>query len=262
MRLGDVAISLAEIVAARPIPLPPRPAAIGVADEEIASTGRHGHAEGQTFMIEYVDASGASSRRRITVHDVSLTSGGIPCLSAFCHERKAHRNFRVDRIACCIDFDGEVHDDVPAFMSQNFGITIDEDTIVDPEDEARAKRILAMVSADSVLLAAMIRADQRLKSIEIETAADYLARTVERSGMMLTDYEIQRLTRRLERQRPTLDNISRAIDALAAFGPQRVTRTLLAAADVMACDGQRHPRELALLDALAKELLGTTIFQP
>ncbi|WP_088624940.1 hypothetical protein [Oceanicola sp. 22II-s10i] len=59
-------------------------------------------------MIDYLDARGQASRRRITMRKLVAGSHG-PIVRAICHERKALRSFRYDRIQCFIDCaDGEV----------------------------------------------------------------------------------------------------------------------------------------------------------
>lgn len=62
-----------------------------------------------TFDIEYLDAKGARTARRITLIRTGETQAGIQTIMAFCHWRKALRTFRVNRIACCVDpLTGEV----------------------------------------------------------------------------------------------------------------------------------------------------------
>lgn len=61
------------------------------------------------LFIAYVDAKGDRSQRRITVRH--LIDAPPTMLFAFCHERRAPRNFRLDRIAEVADAaTGEVHD--------------------------------------------------------------------------------------------------------------------------------------------------------
>lgn len=58
-------------------------------------------------IIDYVDARGFETRRRVTLLKVGAGKNG-PLLSAICHERKALRHFRCDRIQDFIDLDGVV----------------------------------------------------------------------------------------------------------------------------------------------------------
>jgi len=59
--------------------------------------------------IDYVDAAGNASRRRITTRSVK-PAGSRSIIAAICHERKALRHFRVDRISRIVTFDGEIFD--------------------------------------------------------------------------------------------------------------------------------------------------------
>jgi hypothetical protein len=53
---------------------------------------------GQSFLLEYEDATGAVSKRRITVRGLTATSDGHLCVTAMCWERNAIRSFRTDRM--------------------------------------------------------------------------------------------------------------------------------------------------------------------
>lgn len=54
-------------------------------------------------LIQYEDATGKASQRRITLHDVVKEPGGQLYLKAFCHLRNDERTFRIDRIRSLID---------------------------------------------------------------------------------------------------------------------------------------------------------------
>ena len=64
-----------------------------------------------TMFIEYVDADGVASERRITALRFEHRIGGFPALAALCHERRDHRLFRLDRIRQIVDITtGEILD--------------------------------------------------------------------------------------------------------------------------------------------------------
>lgn len=66
---------------------------------------------GTTFAIEYRDAQGRVSFRRITIRELYRASeDNTLYLQCFCHERQAIRSFRFDRIVSVIDLDGEIHE--------------------------------------------------------------------------------------------------------------------------------------------------------
>ncbi len=80
---------------------------------------------GINFAIDYLDSRGRASTRRVTLHRFRMTSKGALLLYARCHERRAERSFRVDRIQSVIDLDGEVRDCGP-FFSEALDIDLDE----------------------------------------------------------------------------------------------------------------------------------------
>lgn len=261
LRIDDAAFSLAEIVEARPIPEPARPIFLP-SDDDVSQQGGDpvGHAEGQSFMIEYADSKGRASRRRITVWSLKQNSDGILILIAKCHERNASRTFRADRITACIDHDGEVHDDVPAFLSETFGTARNAAAQRPAAEVERANKIRAIIRADAVLLSSMSRADSFLRQVETDTAVDHLSYMVERAGIFLTPDEIEALGKHFRRLRPNVDSIREAIAMLAERGPDHIKRTLIAAAKVMDSDGERHQAEAVLLNSLAHALLGMRLF--
>jgi hypothetical protein len=64
----------------------------------------------QKIGIEYADADGVVTRRRINVRGIAVRGAAI-YLNAFCHERKAPRQFRLDRVRSWVDLtSGEVFD--------------------------------------------------------------------------------------------------------------------------------------------------------
>ncbi|MGE5546244.1 MAG: WYL domain-containing protein [Solirubrobacterales bacterium] len=71
---------------------------------------------GLALGIVYLNAAGKETRRRITVRSVS-SRGEVQQLYAYCHEREALRQFRVDRIKeLLVLATGEVIEDPKAFF--------------------------------------------------------------------------------------------------------------------------------------------------
>lgn len=71
---------------------------------------------GMAFGIVYVDASGERSERRITCHGIE-TKNGLVYINAYCHERRAPRQFRVDRLISATDWrTGEIFEGAERFL--------------------------------------------------------------------------------------------------------------------------------------------------
>ncbi len=215
-----------------------------------------GWAEGQSFMIEYTDAAGQSSRRRITVFQLQRGSDEIPLLLATCHEREATRSFRVDRIGCCIDLDGEVHENVADFLADAFGMSDSWTRTSAIYKGRRWDEIVAAIGADAVLLAAMARIDMRSVKAEKTVAMTNLHNRLERANITLDNDEQVRLERFVSRLRPDVEAIRRAIEEIGSRGAEEIKLALLASARVMTADGKRHPREVRLLNVMAMHWLG------
>lgn len=262
MDASDVAAALSELVSTRPVDEVPVAILLPDSDADLPLSGEHlGYAEGQSFLIEYRDSRGQGSRRRISVYDLREGATGVPILLARCHERKATRMFRVDRIVCCIDYDGEVHDDVAMFLHDTFGMTLQAARSRPSPSLQRWETVRSAISADAVLLAALSRADFHIHRSETDAAADHLCALVERTtNIVLTDDEAVKIWRYVGRLRPGEDAIRRALQQLGAKEPDAIKRSLLAAVRVVDADGFRHPQEMSLINEVALELVGVRLF--
>lgn len=221
-----------------------------------------GYAEGQSFIIEYVSASGHESTRRITVFDIKLSSDGVPALHARCHERKANRLFRLDRIACCIDFSGEVFEDVPAFVSETFGMDLAiASARPNPEKAKHWQGIVSSIRPEALLLVAVALADHELCDAEVADMVDILALKAERRTGLVSEDDVRALSRYLHRLRPTEPSINRAIEELSRRSPHEIREILLQAVSVMDADGIRRTEERHLINDLAVDLLGLPLFE-
>jgi hypothetical protein len=253
--------SITALVEERPLPAPPKPISIPDEDDAIeGNTDPIGYAEGQSFMIEYVDSKGRVSMRRISVYDIVGGTAGIPCLLARCHEKRATRQFRVDRIRCCIDYDGEVHEDVALFLTTTFGMPISVASAKeDDENTNRWRAIVDAIRADAVLLSALSRADGRVKSVETIEAVGHLAALAERQDIFVLEREVASIEAYVKRLRPNADAISRALEALTGSDFNHVRRLLMAAKRVIEADGILHAAEIALINDIARELTGVDL---
>lgn len=260
MSVLTIAHAIAEHVASKPIQ------SVGVnvilPDEDDAISAKLemlGYADGQSFAIEYLDSARRLSLRRITVWGVVAGAQGVPSLIAFCHERKAQRQFRVDRIQSCVDYDGEVFSDVPTFLAENFGMEIGLAGKKGHESDLRWRGILDTIRHDAVLLAALSRSDGKTVAVEVDIASNYLSQLAERQGVMLDDADILAIYRYANRLRPAEDAITRALHYVRELGPRHVQKLLLTAVALMDADGNRHPHEIELVNIISSELIGTTL---
>lgn len=246
--------------------VPPAPQPIRLIDDDdpaVSVVEIVGYADGQSFMIEYVDSRGRPSSRRITVYSLDIGRGGVPLLTARCHERKATRQFRIDRIRCCIDYSGEVFDDVPGFLEETFGMSVSLANRRGTDDvETRWRDILDLIRDDAILLAAMSQSDGAIHPAEVDAATAYLMGVAEAEGSMLTAEEERRVASHFRRLRPTGEAIRRALETQVSRPVGRIKKLLMAAVRVLDADGRRHPAEMEMLSDLCRELTGAEISLP
>lgn len=229
------------------------------ADDQMEEAGGTlGRMDGQTFVIEYVDTKGRASVRRISVHAIEAGAGGMPCLYARCHERKAMRQFRVDRIRSCADFDGVVYPDVMQYLSETFGMGMSA-AVAASAGHQRWASILDAIRADTVLLSCVSLADGARHDRETEVIADYLARIAEDVIGMMTDAEIVAMVRYVRRLRPGPEAITSAIEMMRRKEGGHQRRFFRACVDVMDADGLRRGSEKTLIDDLAAEITGVSM---
>lgn len=221
-----------------------------------------GAREGQTFMIEYVDARGQASARRITVWNISAGSAGIPCLVARCHERKAQRSFRVDRIRAVIDLDGEVHDDVVAYLRERVGLATSLAALAAAQNSEDDRAWVAMRAAArpaAILLAGVSLSDGVKHPVEVEVAAAFCTRLCERRDFTPTGATLAAFRRYLKGLRPDREMMLGAMDRIQTEQPDEIIAVLRAARDVVEADGHLHAAEIGMLDDICRELTGVGI---
>ena len=254
---------LADRVQRRPLPNSPQPIVITEIDDAIPDDViTLDVADGQSFIIEYLDAKADFSRRRITVWEILAADGGVPWLYARCHERKAMRSFRIDRIRCCIDHSGKAHDNVPLFLSDLFGIAINPAGDPGGVNEAQStawQKVLRAIHHEAVILSALAQVDHVLDRKELQAAADYLALEAVHRDALVSDRELNRLIDHVTGLRPNGEAIDRALDAISRCDFGAVQRLLSAAITVMDADGQRHALEVELINRVATELIGVAV---
>jgi tellurite resistance protein len=262
--LTEALEQLAELITiraeSRKLPAPPVPIYIRDDDTDEEDGSFIGSAEGQSFIIEYVNTAGVCSTRSITV--LSLKRGGdeVPMLFAKCHMRQMVRSFRVDRIVTCIDYNGEVHDDVPLYLFENFGMSQDEAARRNSDVDRLAWNQVRREHANHLmLLSALSHADAEMIEAEVQVISDYCASEAQNSGLTTSDGFLKLARAYVRRLRPTQTNINSALRELASEDHQSIMRALLAALAVVDADGIRHASETALLNEVALELIGTSI---
>lgn len=237
-------------------------------------------AAGSTFAIDYQDSKGNLSRRRITMREL-YTNGERSYVQAFCHERRAARSFRFDRIVEVIDLDGECHDPRQFFI-EALGLEFPTVATVSSPTKPPASPVRYEQSAprnraagpdvrttdkpgmaqrraarDGLrVLIALARADGELHPEELEVILDYIAEQCDLCGIDMTEPDRAALLPYLKRQQPGSDVLSECLLALNA-APRIQQRLLIRfAMMLMDADGVQDPAEFNLIMRIQQELAG------
>lgn len=207
-------------------------------------------------MIEYEGASGDLTRRRITMRKVR-SGPDVPLIQSICHERRAFREFRADRITAVISEQGEVLD-----PSDFFRATLPTDVAdilcpVDVSTKTKAKLatkeerdLFAAVRPSLTILVACARADHNFHALELDVIEAYLEieavrLRAENIIQNPVDYaHIEAIAHSARFMRPMDDTIRDAVAAVAKWSPGRIDRLERAIAKVMRADGILKKSEL------------------
>ncbi|WP_156122238.1 hypothetical protein [Aureimonas altamirensis] len=242
---------------------PPPPIAVVVPDDDEA--GGHidsdlGYAEGQSFMIEYRDSRGRVTSRRITVFGIKDGKGQVPLLMCRCHERKANRSFRVDRILTCIDYDGEVHGDVPLYLSEAFGMSFAVASRAEEADERNSwPRVMACIKPHATLLAALSHSDGLMLDEELDEATDHCVWMADHYGFTSSQGFRSKIRAYVKRQKPTRGSVWDACAKLREEDRIAEAEFFRAAIRVIDADGLRHPEEEILINEISIEMTGVAV---
>jgi WYL domain/Tellurite resistance protein TerB len=217
---------------------------------------------GASFAIEYVDSAGVTSQRRVSCRACGTGPNGARYLQAFCHERKAIRSFRLDRIISVIDLDGEIHEP-RAFFEKTLRVQF---AATDPLQlaDARPKRargrprslVRNEIAGDGVrALIALGHADGHLSEAELDVVRGYVARKTGTSGKPATDLELGEIVDQAKRYYSTHEELIGCLKGISAQPPEQRRLFLRSAMALMAADGLQHPAEFEMLVEIENHLL-------
>ncbi len=221
-------------------------------------------AEGQTFVICYVNGKGAKSTRRIMMRALKRTSELRILLVARCAETSKEMHFRADRIQYCMDINGEVFEPPAAFLAEIFGLDpldaslLASEDFVTPEKWPPPDSVYALLRQqlghDITLMTAMAESDGRISIVEADAIMTYVRHRADVFGIDLDEPRSRRVQDFLRRLRPTEDQIRASLDEIGTRPPKAQLELVTACADIMHADGEIHAGEVLLLDQIRQEL--------
>ena len=216
-------------------------------------------------IIDYCDAEGNKTRRRITLVKI-CTGPNAPMLTAICHERRAIRTFRCDRIECFISDVGEVIE-TDTFFRETMFLNIADfypagkgpGQEVDPahaEALQTAKAVREALKYQLRLLVTAARCDEVLHPAELDVICRYIEDEIEqpyiaeRSGRYVTIEALNQLTVIMSRSRPYRESLPTTINAISQLDDDQLERLTSALRDVILADGKIAPEETMLISEL------------
>jgi hypothetical protein len=202
-------------------------------------------------LIEYEDATGERTRRRISMR--SLKRGaGVVYLNAYCMERRAMRQFRVDRITAMITEDGEILDPAAYFALQ--GVPLRHQTAAEALTCDCAARALAEMRPGLVMLAAVARADRKVDLREVDAVQVYAEReliALSREGVLDVPASLEvaaAMTGDIALMRPMVPTLRAQALRICDWPEARFNRLRRAMQEVIVADGHILPSELDLVE--------------
>ena len=223
-----------------------------------------GYAEGQTFGIEYLNAKGEMSQRRVTVRNIKMGKS-CPLLQAYCHSSEKFKAFRVDRVQSVFDCDGEIFE-VGDFLYENLGIPksyLEDENVkaIAPLDKFVAEKpMLTLVTKDSAaLLVALAMCDGYMCENERDLIVRYLVNLIERNQGFLDAHGVNYIQKYVNRLRPSEDCVLRELENVYSIDPIEKNKFLQACSDVVKIDGTVTPSEQDMLADFSCELTGVTL---
>lgn len=202
-------------------------------------------------VLRYTDAGGDFSERRISMKSLKKSADHI-YLNAFCFERQAARQFRLDRIIELIDEDGQVHDTF-SYFTIVLGIPLRGQNAAESEVSLAAANLLKIIRPGLAILTAVARADKSIHLSEIDAIEIYAEREVAalfREGVIDFGFNMDAVSamgRTIALMRPLLPTLRYNVTATCAWPEARFRRLSRAVEAVIYADGKLHDREVDIV---------------
>lgn len=237
----------------------PRPPHLIEAEDEATWQDRLRNAPGHDLeeiytIIDYRDADDILTRRRITLRRVQR-GPHAPILRAVCHERRAVRHFRCDRIEGFIEDDGVVTGCAEFFREV---MDIDLATLAPTEGQLAlnsARRIRDALRPPLSVLVIVARADGMVAA-ECDAILDYARAEVAALRDRFPDLPTmdegvaEKLLGLVTKMNPQRSSLRGYLDAVASYDHDRRARFEAALSDVVNADGRFSPEERAIFEGL------------
>ncbi|PTR08903.1 MULTISPECIES: TerB family tellurite resistance protein [unclassified Novosphingobium] len=240
--MDEVLAQVKEATAGRAVPLglPSWCQPIVLGTEDFIEVQRRGASSSWAGFIQYTDAAGEPSARRIICRSIS-GYGRPETVTAFCYERRAHRTFRIDRIQelVCLET-GEVLDPGQHFnqLWLHGALKVSDKTLTD------IGRILVF----------MARCDGQFHPLESDSIATAMERYIVRFGG--DDRTFETACKNINKIAPDSFDFVKALERMRDHPEARsLSRLLLdCVANVTAADGVIDAKEVEWASVVSETL--------
>lgn len=225
-------------------------------DEEDATSTDDGISLDELLcLIDYCGASGEVTRRRITLRKIAR-GPHAPILSAVCHERRAFRHFRCDRIEGFITEDGEVIS-CDVFFRDTLLLNLAELAPSAAQQALPAARqIRDRLRPALSLLVTTAQADGEFHPEELDAICHYVEAEL-MEGTRCEEFRddvtvevLDQITNLVRYMRPQRNSIAGYLSQVLDYNEADRERLARAIARVIAADGILRDEEAALLEEL------------
>ncbi len=200
---------------------------------------------GIRFAIEYRDAVAHLTNRRVTLLSLYETKKQAICLRCLCHERRATRAFRLDRVISVIDMDGVVWQPPARFFTEELKVAFPVGTVPTVSCPGYTQRAVAKDGAQ--ILMAISHADGHIADEELAVILDYVTYRCAVTNVAYDDQDLQAMSAYFRRQFPDRADLNGCLERLARQTHDEQKRFIRSAIAVMDADGLQHPEEFNLL---------------
>lgn len=206
-----------------------------------------------SLFIEYTDAAGNASSRRISIRNLRYSKDRI-AINAYCHERREPRCFISDRINMAADCEtGEILADPAGWFMTAYRAHPDGQQYLQRRQVDTAAATERQAYQDALLVLAYVaRADGRMTQVERAVIVE-ASRRMQAGNARLT--QIAPLTdAQVQRMRCDHSEFLRAVRVLKSSPPGVKAAVLAAAEQVMKADGSEDAGEAKALAWLRRSL--------
>ncbi len=202
-------------------------------------------------VIDYRDANGRETRRRITMRSVA-PGPNAPILQAVCHERRAIRHFRCDRIRWIYDIDGVV-EDTETFFRETLMIDLahSQKQVAKTANKVAEFREYLRPALSILILAA--KSDGDFHPEEMDVICQYIEAEAASEAAASFDIglcDLDAMQRVVRSMRPHRSSLEKHIQGVLQFDEQRYERFKKYLTRLVAADRKLAPEEEEFLAEL------------